>query len=60
MKKQRLRSRKPRSRPKGIHRADYATPHYLQKSALISPKSGGRSVSIVCSRTQAMEFVFFV
>jgi hypothetical protein len=29
---------------------------YPQKLALISPKSGGRSVGIVSSRTQATEF----
>jgi hypothetical protein len=31
---------------------------YPQKSALTSPTSGGRSVGIVCSQTQAMEFSF--
>jgi hypothetical protein len=31
---------------------------YLQKLALTSPTSGGRSVGIVCSRIQATEFVF--
>jgi hypothetical protein len=31
---------------------------YLQKLALISPTSGGRSVSIVNAWTKAMEFVF--
>jgi hypothetical protein len=42
-----------------IHRADHATPLYPQKLALISPTSGGRSVGIVRSRTQATEFFFF-
>jgi hypothetical protein len=42
-------------------RADYATPLYKQKLALSSLTSGSRSVGIVCgivcSRTQATEFV---
>jgi hypothetical protein len=29
---------------------------YPQKLAITSPTSGGRSVNIVCSRTQTMEF----
>jgi hypothetical protein len=33
---------------------------YLQKLALTSPTSGGRSVGIVRSRTQATEFVCFI
>jgi hypothetical protein len=33
---------------------------YSQKLAITSPTSGGRSVGIVCSRTQAMEFSFLV
>jgi hypothetical protein len=33
---------------------------YTQKLAITSPTSGGRSVGIVRSRTQTMEFVFFV
>jgi hypothetical protein len=41
----------------GIRRADYATLLYPQKSALTSPKSCGRSVGLVRSRTQATEFV---
>jgi hypothetical protein len=40
-----------------IRCADYATPLYLQTLALALPTSSGRSVGIVCSRTQAMEFV---
>jgi hypothetical protein len=33
---------------------------YPQKLALTSPKIGGRSVGIVRSRTQTMEFSFFI
>jgi hypothetical protein len=33
---------------------------YQQKLAITSPTSGGRSVGIVRSRTQTMEFVLFV
>jgi hypothetical protein len=40
----------------GIRCADHVTPLYLQKLALTSPTSGGRSVGIVRSRTKAMEF----
>jgi hypothetical protein len=36
------------------------TPVYPQKLALTSPTSGGRSVGIVRSRTQATGFVLFV
>jgi hypothetical protein len=43
----------------GIHCADHADTLYLQKLALTSPISGGRSVSIVCLWTEAMEFIFF-
>jgi hypothetical protein len=42
----------------GIRRADYAKPLYTQNLALTLPTSGGRSVSIVRSQTQAMEFSF--
>jgi hypothetical protein len=35
-----------------------ATTLYQQKLALTSPTSGGRSVGIVLSRTQATEFSF--
>jgi hypothetical protein len=41
-----------------ICHTDNATPLYLQKLALTSPTSGGRSVGIVRLRTQAMEFSF--
>jgi hypothetical protein len=40
----------------GICCADHVTPLYLQKLALTSPTGGGRSVSIVRSRTKATEF----
>jgi hypothetical protein len=56
-KKERLRSRNPRLRPKRIRSADYVSPLYLQKLALSSPTSGGRSVGIVRSRTEVTEFV---
>jgi hypothetical protein len=41
---------------KGICRAGYATPLYPQKLVLISLTSGGRSVDIVWSQTQAKDF----
>ena len=40
----------------GTRCADHATPLYPQKLALTSPTDGGRSVGIVCSRTEATEF----
>jgi hypothetical protein len=40
-------------------RRDPRNTHYLQKLALISPTSDGRSVDIVRSRTQATEFFSF-
>jgi hypothetical protein len=43
----------------GIRHADHVAPRYPQKLALTSPTSGGRSVGIVRSRTQDMEFSFF-
>jgi hypothetical protein len=43
----------------GIGSADQATPSNLQKLALTSPTSGGCSVYIVPSRTQATESVYF-
>jgi hypothetical protein len=52
------RSRKPKLRPYGIRRADYATPLYQQKMALTSPRSGGHSVGIVSSRTEATELLY--
>jgi hypothetical protein len=42
----------------GILSADLATPLYLQKLTPISPKSDGRSVGTVRSRTEATEFVW--
>jgi hypothetical protein len=41
----------------GIRRADLMAPSF-RKLALTSPTSGGRSVGIVLSRTQATEFSF--
>jgi hypothetical protein len=38
----------------------HVAPLYLQKLALTLPTSGGRSVGIVRSRTQATEFVVFL
>jgi hypothetical protein len=38
-----------------IRRSDYATPLYPKKLALTSPTSGGCSVGIDYSRTQATE-----
>jgi hypothetical protein len=44
-----------------IRHSDHSTPIYPQKLALTSPTSCGRSVGIVRSRTQAMDFsVFFL
>jgi hypothetical protein len=43
-----------------IRRANYATPLYPQKLALTSATTGGRSVGIVRSRTQATEFLVFI
>jgi hypothetical protein len=42
----------------GIRLADYATPLYPQKLALTFPTSGGRSVGIVVSRTEATQIFF--
>jgi hypothetical protein len=44
----------------GIRRADHATPLYPQKLALTSPTSGGRSVGIVRSRTEATELLVII
>jgi hypothetical protein len=41
----------------GICHANHVTPLYQLKSTLTSPTGGGHSVSIVHSRTQAMELV---
>jgi hypothetical protein len=51
-----VRSRKPRIRPRDPLRWPRGT-LFPQKLALTSPISGGRSVGIVRSRTQATEFV---
>jgi hypothetical protein len=42
----------------GIRHADHVATSTLKKLAITSPTSGGRSVSIVRSRTQTMEFSF--
>jgi hypothetical protein len=39
----------------GIRHADHVAPSYQQKLALTSPTSGGNSVGIVRSRTEATE-----
>jgi hypothetical protein len=44
----------------GIRHADHETSLYHQKLALTSPTSGGHSIDIVRSLTQATEFVLFV
>jgi hypothetical protein len=43
-----------------LSHADHVGPLYPQKLALTSPTSGGRSVGIVRSRTQATVFSFFI
>jgi hypothetical protein len=53
---ERIQSRKSRLQPWGIC-ADYPIPLYPQKLALTSLSSGGRSIGIVPSWTQATEFV---
>jgi hypothetical protein len=40
----------------GIRHADHVAPSILKKLAITLPTSGGRSVGIVRSRTQTMEF----
>jgi hypothetical protein len=40
----------------GIRHADHVALLYPQKLAITSPTSGGRSIGIVRSRTQTMEF----
>jgi hypothetical protein len=44
----------------GIRHADHVTPSISKKLAITSPTNGGRSVGIVRSRTQTMEFVLFI
>jgi hypothetical protein len=43
-----------------IHHADHVEPSIRKMLALTSPTSGGLSVGIVRSRTQATEFSFLV
>jgi hypothetical protein len=40
----------------GIRRADHVAPSISKKLAITSPTNGGRSVGVVRSRTQTMEF----
>jgi hypothetical protein len=54
-----VKSRNSRLRPYGILRTDHAIPLYPQKLALTSPTSGGRSVGIVRSWTEATELITF-
>jgi hypothetical protein len=42
----------------GIRHADHVAPSIRKKLAITSPTSGGRSVGIVRSGTQAMEFYY--
>jgi hypothetical protein len=54
-----LRSRTSRIRPWNLLCCPGKETLYLQKLAPTSPTNGGRSVGIVLSRTQIMEFSFF-
>jgi hypothetical protein len=60
MKKERLRSSKPRLTVVGICCADHVTPLYPQKLALTSPTSGGLSVGIVRWRTSSHGVLFVI
>jgi hypothetical protein len=44
----------------GIRHSDHVALSVPKKLAITSPTSGGRSVGIVRSRTQTMEFRFFL
>jgi hypothetical protein len=44
----------------GFRHADHVAPLYPQKLAITSPTSGSRSIGIVRSQTQTMEFSFLV
>jgi hypothetical protein len=43
----------------GIHHADHTTPFIRKMLRLTLPASGGRSVGIIRSRTQAKEFLYY-
>jgi hypothetical protein len=43
----------------GIRHADHVAPSIRKKLAITSPTSGGRSVGIVRSQTQTMEFYIY-
>jgi hypothetical protein len=42
----------------GIRHSDHVAPSIRKKLAITSPTRSGRSVGMVCSRTQTMEFSF--
>jgi hypothetical protein len=44
----------------GIRHTDHVSPSIRKKLAITLPTSGGRSVCVVRSRTQTMEFFFVV
>jgi hypothetical protein len=44
----------------GIRHADHVAPSIRKKLAITSPTSGGRSIGIVRSRAQTMEFKFII
>jgi hypothetical protein len=43
----------------GIRHADHVAPSIRKMLAITSPTSGGRSIGLVRSRTQTMEFFFY-
>jgi hypothetical protein len=44
----------------GIRHTDHVAPFIRKKLPITSPTSGGHSVGIVLSRTQTMEFFFYI